>query len=302
MNILWSSLEQAHRDLLVHSAQDESFRRLSYWYDFVYQYGFEESAWRRALLELAFGRRGTKRTTFNVVRHVLRQYDEVFKVKVDPATPNVLTFVECLKGTIENPNPTAFDFTHVNRYITTPYGTVRSAGPVLCGSGNPQTSTTLTLYPAKTFYWDKPQDIWPSTWVPGQEYTFEVRVLPFQYYEWQPGPAPTVAAGSGLPETNPNYYVGEPCLVEVYIQGNILPNVPTTYLQADGALTQAGVPYGGNLLDDEFVQGNPGGLGPHPLYLVSQNVFESVRDQIQASLAAGVTLHLLRAPMYVCTP
>ena len=302
MNVLWSALEQAHRDLLVHSAQDESFRRLGDWYDFVYQYGFHESSWRRALLELAYGRRGTKRTTFNVVKHVLREYDEVFRVKVDPADPNTITFVECLKGTLETPNPTAFDFRHVNRYITTPYGTVRSDGPVMCGLGNPASSETLTLVPAKTFYWDNPATIWPSTWEAGTEYEFEVRLLPFQYYEWQPGPVPTVAAGSGTPEPNPNYYIGAQCLVEVYIQGNVLPEVPTTYLQENGELTASGVPYGGNLLLDEFQRGNPAGLGPHPLYLVSADVFDSVRDQIQASLAAGVKLRLLRAAEYQCAP
>ncbi len=302
MNVLWSALEQAQRDLLVHSAQGESFRRLGDWYDFVYQYGFQESSWRRALLELAYGRRGTKRTTFNVVKHVLREYDEVFKVSVDPADPNVLTFVECVKGSLNNPNPTSFDFTHVSRYITTPYGTVRSDGPVMCGVGNPGSSPTLTLAPYKTFYWDQPSAIWPSDWVAGTSYTFEVRVLCFQYYEWQPSPVPTRAPGSGTPEVYPNYYIGAPCLVEVYIHGNVLPDVPTTYLQEDGELTALGVPYGGNLLVDEFEQGNPAGLGPHPLYLVSADVFDSVREQIQASLAAGVKLRLLRAAEYQCAP
>jgi hypothetical protein len=302
MNVLWSTLEQAQRDLLLHSAQGESFRDLSRWYGFTYQYPFLESSWRRALLELAYGRRGTKRTTFNVVKHALREYDEVFKVKIDPEYPNSLVFVECVKGTLSNPAPTAFDFTHVNRYITTPYGTVRSGGPVLCGPGNPSSSLSLALVPQATFYWEKPTDIWPSDWTPGTWYEFEVRLLPFQYYEWQPSPAPTRAPGSGTPEPYPDYYLGEQCLVEVYIQGNVLPDVPSTYLQEDGQPTAAGVPYGGNLLTDEFEQGNPAGLGPHPLYLVSADVFDSVRDQIQASLAAGVKLRLLRAAEYQCAP
>jgi hypothetical protein len=302
MNVLWSTLEQAQRDLLTHSAQDEAFRALANWYGFTYQYPFVESSWRRALLELAYGRRGTKRTTFNVVKHVLREYDEVFRVKVDPAYPNNLVFVACIKGSITNPAPTAFDFMHVNRYVTTPYGTVRSDGPVLCGTGNPTSSLSLNLVPQETFYWEKPSTIWPDDWIPNNWYEFEVRLLPFQYYEWQPSPAPSRAPGRGVPEVYPDYYVGEPCLVEVYIQGNLIPDVPTTYLQENGEPTAVGVPYGGAMLTNEFEQGNPAGLGPHPLYLYTPDVFESVRDQIQASLAAGVKLRLLRAAEYQCAP
>lgn len=290
MNTAWSSLEQAQRDILLHSAQDDAFRDLSAWYGFVYQYGFAEGSWRRALKELAHGRRGTKRTTFDVVRHVLRQYDEVFKVTVDPADPTTLTFVSC----VTNSAITAFDFKHINRYVSTPYGIVWAQGPQLC-DGAPATSTTLTLAPEATFYWQKPESTWPAEWTSGTSYEIEVRLLPFAYYEWQPAVVPTNTAPS-------QYYEGQPCLIEVYIFGHVLPNVPTTYLQPNGVLTAAGVPYGGQLVIDEFTQGDPLGQGPHPLYLVSPDVFETVRDQIQASLAAGVTLRLLRASTASCSP
>lgn len=290
MNTAWSSLEQAQRDILLHSAQADSFRDMSAWYGFVYQFGFQEGSWRRALKELAHGRRGTKRTTFDVVRHVLRQYDEVFKVTVDPADPTTLTFVSCVTdGSI-----TAFDFKHASRFVSTPFGIMWAEGPWLCG-GAPQTSATLSLAAEGTFYWEKPAATWPADWEAGTSYEIEVRLLPFTYYEWQP----SIVPNNAVPST---YYAGQPCLIEVYILGHLLPNVPTTYLQPDGAPTAVGVPYGGQLIVDEFTQGDPLGGGPHPLYLVSSDVFETVRDQIQASLAAGVTLRLLRAHTATCSP
>jgi hypothetical protein len=290
MNTAWSALEQAQRDLLLHSAQGEPFRDLSSWYGFIYSYGFEEGSWRRALKELAHGRRGSKRTTFDVVRHVLRQYDEVVKVTVDPANPNTLTFVEGVRNFTE----AAFDFTHANRYVDTPYGIVWAQGPHMC-SGAPQTSAVLELAGEGTFYWKKPASIWPADWVAGTSYEIEVRLLPFTYYEWQPSLVPNNAV-------TPTYYAGTPCLVDVYILGNVVPNVPSTYLQADGQATAIGVPYGGQLLDNEFISGNPLGAGPHPLYLVSPEIFDEVREQIQASLAAGVTFRLRRAMTNACSP
>jgi hypothetical protein len=290
MNTAWSSLEQAQRDILLHSAQGDAFRTMSAWYSFVYQYGFEEGSWRRALKELAHGRRGSKRTTFDVVRHVLRQYDEVFRATIDPANPNTLTFVECLTDS----TVTAFDFTHVNRFVSTSHGIMWAHGPQLC-DGAPQTSATLSLAPEGTFYWQKPSTSWPAEWESGESYEIEVRLLPFTYYEWQP----SVVPDGNVPA---QYYAGQPCLIEVYVLGHLIPNVPTTYLQPDGVLTAAGVPYGGQLIVDEFTQANPLGQGPHPLYLVSQDVFETVRDQIQASLAAGVTLRMIRAYTSNCAP
>jgi hypothetical protein len=288
MNILWSSLDESLRDTLLHSAQGDSFRRLSDWYGFVYQYGFEEGSWRRALRELAYGRRGTKRTTFDVVRHCLRQYDEVFKVTVNQAVPHELIFAQA----ITDPTLTEFTHRHVNRYIETPWGIVRSVGPRMCDG------STVQLADISTFYWRTMTEILPDDLEYAEE--FEVRFLPFEYYEWQPGPVLTPSTDPAVPEAV-GYHYGDPCLIDVYVFGNLLPNVPSTYLQPDGIATPSGVPFGGQLLTDEFEQGDPRGIGPHPLYLVSPEIFEGLRVQIQASLAAGVELRMRRALVSGCT-
>jgi hypothetical protein len=101
----------------------------------------------------------------------------------------------------------------------------------------------------------------------------------------------------------------------VFVFGDLLPDVPSTYLmpwpQPDGGYpgpvppemyTPTGMPYGGQLLTDEFQRGDPLGNGPHPLYLVSQDVFEGLRAQIQASLAAGVELRMRRSLVRTCSP
>lgn len=294
MNVLWSTLEQAQRDLLLHSAQDDSFRRLADWYGFIYQYGFAEGSWRRALKELAYGRRGTKRTTFDVVRHALRQYDEVFTVKIDPAFPYIMQFGEALTETAL----TAFERRHINRYISTPWGIVRSTAPTLPGC----TNLTVELCPIDTFYWKgATAEFWPQDWTPGELYDVEVRFLPFEYYEWQPGPVLEPTADKTIAEAD-GYHYGDPCYIDVFVFGDLLQPVPSTYLQPDGVATAPGVPYGGQLLIDEFQRGDPLGNGPHPLYLVSPDVFEGLRDQIQASLAAGVELRMRRSLVRTCSP
>jgi hypothetical protein len=279
---MWSQLDEAWRTTLVHAATGKAFRRLARWFGFVYQNGILEGSWRRALLELAQGKRGTKTTTFDVLRHVFRQYDTLIEVEVDPAAPNTMTFVA-------SPGLTAFDHTHVGRYISTPYGVMWSAGPVLCGGVGPATSPTLELLPHAAADWVAPA--WPFT-TPTR---FTVRVLPFLYYEMQPQPV-------DRSQFDTAYYPGDHCRIDVYFLGGVVPLVPTTYLQdADDSLTPAGVPYGGNLLDDVFTPGDPLGAGPHPLYLVDDTAFGGIRDQVQRTLVAGVEIRFFRAYTYPCS-
>lgn len=277
----WSQLDEAWRTLLVHAARGPAFRRLSRWFGFTYQYGILEGSWRRALRELAYGKRGTKRTTFDVIRHAFRQYDTLIEVQVDPANPTVLTFVDA-------DGISAFDHTHVGRYISTDYGILWSVGPVLCGGVGPATSTTLQVSPHAAADWDAPA--WPFD-VPT---TITVRVLPFLYYERQPQPV-------DRSQFDTAYYPGDQCLIDVYFLGDITPLVPTTYLQDDDStLTPVGVPLGGQLLEDVFTAGDPLGDGPHPLYLVDDSAFADVQAQVQRTLVAGVEIRFFRAYTYPC--
>lgn len=276
----WSQLDAAIRDTLIHAAVGDAFRKIAKAFGFPQPGGIREGSWRRALLEVAFGRKGTKRTTFDVIRHAFRQYDELIEVEVDPADPYTLTFVSA-EGL------TAFSKNHVGRYFSTPYGVLWTDGPVLC-SGGPATSATVTVSPYAAADWVAPS--WPFTTTT----RFTVRVLPFLLYETQPQPVDR-AIDDGV------FYDGENCRVDVYFLGDIVPSVPTTYLQADDSTsTPVGVPVGGELLDDAYTPGDPLGSGPYPLYLVSDAAFESTRQQVQGTLAAGVELRFLRTHTYPC--
>jgi hypothetical protein len=280
MQSAWSQLDQAWRDTLIHTAQVGPFRRLSRWFGFIYQQGIKEGSWRRALLELAHGRRGTNETTFDVIRHVFRQYDTIVTVEVDPLNPTTLTFVS-------STGLTAFDQTHVGRYIQTPYGRLWSDGPVLCGNFGQAESPTLTVSTTGTQWWQAPA--WPFTVTT----RFEVRILPFVYYERQPEPIDRDAPVW-------QYHPGNHCLIDVYFLGNVAPLAPTTYLQNTPVLTPPDVPLGGNLLEDEFEVGDPRGDGPHPLYLVDDEAFAPIRTQIQRTLAAGVEIRFWRSVIKPC--
>lgn len=273
-------MDAAWRDTLAHAAVGDAFRRLARMYGFTYQWGIKEGSWRRALLELAVGKRGTKNTTFDVIRHAFRQYDILVEVEVDPLDPTTLTFVS-------SEGLTSFDKTFVGRYFSTPYGVLWTDGPTLCGAA-PATSPTVSVSAHAAADWVAPA--WPFSTTT----RFTARVLPFLFYEMQPQPIDR-AVDDG------RYYAGNQCLVDVYFIGDSIPLTPTTYLQeADASPTGVGVPYGGNLLDDVFTHGNPDGDGPHPLYLVDDGVFAGIQAQVQSTLAAGVEIRFLRTTTYPC--
>jgi len=278
---MWSQMEAAWRSTMIHTANGPFFARLARLSQFIYQPGIKEGSWRRALLELTYGRRGSKGTTFDVVRHVFRQYDTLVEVDVDPNNPTVLTFVS-------SEGLTAFNHEHVGRYVSTPYGVMWSGGPVLCGGVGPETSATLELSPHTAADWVGAQ--WPFTVTT----RMTVRLLPFLYYEMQQQPL-------DMRDPMAEYYTGNQCLIDVYFLDDIVPAVPATYLQdATNVLTPAGVPLGGQLVDDAFVVGDPLGDGPHPVYLVDDGAFAAIRTQVQRTLAAGVEIRFLRTYKYAC--
>lgn len=275
-------LDQAWRDTLVHAAQGRAFQRLSRLFGFLRPAGIEEGSWRRALLEIAWGKRGTNDVTFNLVRHALRQFDTEVEVEVRPHQPNRLYFVRA-EGL------SAFQHSHVGRFIDTPYGVFWSDGPAMGSGINDCSHPFITLADTPTHFYGAPS--WSFT-----TYTrFKVRILPFLYYVRQPGPTDPRDVTSG-------YHAGTPCRIEVFLVDTPQSLAPATYLQEDGQPTASGVPYGGQLLEDETVSGDPLGDGPHPLYLVDADTLEPVRVQIERTLAAGVTIAFEALPIPQCVP
>ncbi len=265
----WSQVEEALRDTLVHKAEGPAFRALCRLYGFDKSPEISQRSWRKALHEIAYGRRGTFVTTRNALEGALRDFDEVFDLEVDTANPERLV-AQAGAGT--------FQAQHVNRLVRTPYGLHFTVS--ISGSGD-----YLGIAPLTTEYWNG-TDAWTFT---GTE-QFTGRMLPFLIYERNPGPT--------YDGWDDRTYKGVSCLVEVELLSDAITYAPASYLQdPPGVATPVDLPPQGHLLADSSVPGNPEGAGPYPIYLFDGNPFVQTQKQFQRNLAAGVLIVFKRAPV-----
>lgn len=201
MNNLWSVLEEAWRDTLVHKAQGSALVAKSKFHLFPWpQAEASEVAWRGALHAVAWGPRGVRALTLWAVEAALSDHNEVIEVTYDPEAPYTLTRVNGTWGP-----------RHVNRLIRTKYGLHWSVGPVVISG-----QADVVMSPYTTTYWDA----FPLL-TEGE--TLEAVVLPFVLHE--PTPAPV--------DENGAMYPGRPCVVEVEFYSNSLDRFRPTYM-ADG--------------------------------------------------------------------
>lgn len=204
MYLMWSQMEEAWRDTLVHKAEGTAFQLISRFYGFPWpEDEVSERAWRGALHVEALGRRGTFRATFQALESAFSDFNEKATVEISDSLPYVLTRTD--GGT--------WDTKHVNRYVRTPFG-------LLFTVGQPG-GTQLTVCPQGTRYWDAPSydvDTYNVTDVP-------IEILPFVVFERGPGP---------ISESSDALYEGAPCLLEVELRaGALLTAIPPTYLQTE---------------------------------------------------------------------
>lgn len=90
---------------------------------------------------------------------------------------------------------------------------------------------------------------------------------------------------------------GTPCYVEIGIREASVTDVPPTFLLDDGDEdTPAEMPFGGQLLDDVNVDGNPSGEGPHPFYLYDGTAFPGLRAQFERLVVTGVHVKVVVDP------
>lgn len=207
MYLMWSQMEEAWRDTLVHKAVGYAFSRVSNFYGFPFpEDEVSERAWRGALHVEALGRRGTFWATFNALEAAFSDFNEKFTVEIDSASPYV---IRRLDGN-------DWETIHNNRYIRTPFGLLFTVGTP---SGSPEDEMLVST--VGTRYWDAPSydvDTYDETDVP-------VEVLPFMLYERGPGP---------ITVTSDNLFEGDPCLLEVSLYpGAVLLEIPPTFLQEE---------------------------------------------------------------------
>jgi hypothetical protein len=277
MNQLWSNIEQAWRNTLIHQAELEAHDRIASMYGCDRPRGeVGEDEWRHALFHLALGPRGTYATTFEVVRAIFWSRSVV------------------VEGTVDASNPTELV---ANNVLEWPYSGDEMVGKLIEVDGRTlftvsQAGATVTVCDLDTAFWDAPA--WDHTGVEAKSF----RVLPFVVHVRQPGrvstydpsPTPTIPSSATL------FTFGERCLYEVIYFDTDEGSLHPTYLSPNHALTPSGIPLGGVIMEGTTVvdgvstidSADPDGDGPYPIYLAEPGVFPQATMQLGRSLAASV--------------
>jgi hypothetical protein len=291
MRALWSQMDEAWRDTLVHRAEGTAFVDLARLYGVPLPQGTEVSAegWRKVLYTLAYGARGIFQPTYDAVRHAFSFLD--FKI-----TGRLVFFNLGLPGTerlsILSPQ---WELKHVNRLV-------RIGEELFFTDNLTLSSGEMELVKVKTAYWSAAD---AKAWERHKGAT-EFFVTPFVVHERTPGRLIDYNL-AGNPDGSDEYTTGENCLFEVVFFESQLDLIPKTYLQnpsdysdEDTVYTEDEVPYGGNILTGESEIGNPTNSGPYPLYAYDYTLYKETSRIFSSTLAASVQfLAVLNPPTYI---
>nr|CAB4128519.1 hypothetical protein UFOVP114_38 [uncultured Caudovirales phage] len=291
----FSQIERARRDTLLHKAEGDAFDRLAGLFGVPRLAAFPIKFWRRGLLAVGYGPRGTPGCTHAFLEGVLGALVTPalsFKVKLYPALPQGL-------GYLSGGATSGFTKELTNRLVRVDSPTL---GSRLCYVVSPSFNTGPAVKPfvylanVRTGYWDAADwsVIMDSDLEPGHDYQIATATfLPFYYTEPTPGPI-----YNGANETKWTYS-GDPCTFNVYVDGS-LSDTPPTYLLDNGDARPDGQPYGGAILADAGVKGDaPAPLAPaaNPPDAVSGGPFAwyftggtvpGLAETLDPLLAAGV--------------
>lgn len=278
MRGMWSQMEDAWRDTLVHRAEGTALQDLASLYGVpVPVTETTPDNWSGVLKPIAYGSRGSFQTTFEALKAAF----SFLNIKVpgyveESSSPQVL-------------NSTAGDWpsSSLNRLILKGDKVLFSVGYL---NGD---KTKLVVADRGTHYWDA-----PSSDLSGNvDYTFEI--LPFVVHERSPG---------RISESE-EFTIGEECLVEVIFFTTGKTDIPKSWLYQPTAYGTPGtphssvptpewLPYGTQALASETVLGNPTGTGPYALYAFSGFVFPGITSSLKNTLAASVELRSVLNPPF----
>lgn len=282
MRALWSQMEEAWRDTLVHRAEGSAFRRQGVLHGIEHpEAEISEANWRGVLHTLAYGRRGTFQDTYRALEYAFAADNRSVEGYVDSTNPFWLV--------ANDPADWGTDDELVNRLVR--------VGDQLLFTVE-RSGASMKVAPMGTLFWDKPT--WAHTGVESLTFT----VLPFVVHIRQPG---------RVPGTD-DFTTGEECLVEVIYFEQDDTTIPVTYLiepadygepgagEGDPPVdpgdveTPAGIPIRGEALADETVVGYPDTTGPFPLYAYDGTAFPAATTQLSRTLAASVELRVMFNP------
>lgn len=277
----WGQAEQALRDTLVHKAERKALENLGRLYGFERpRTEISERAHGAALEQAAYARRGTKVSMFDIIE---RSFSDFVRLEVDltmhPSFPDQI--ISPISGLAGSADELAHDYTY--RYIRTSYGVhlVTRTEYNVFRAGIGFGCSVLHLCSYEHTYW---------TSLPAQSETTltNIYLLPFVLRETIPGP---------IDEEWDDWTVGDECLAEISLLDYVLPDVPPSYLLDDGdEETPDGMPFGSQLLDGPHVDGNPAGIGPHPMYLYDGEGFSGLKFQLERLMGVGLFLRIVHDP------
>lgn len=292
MRALWSQMEEAWRDTLVHRAEGTAFRDLARTYGVPVPQGFEipELNWRRVLHTLAYGSRGTFQATYDASRLAFSFLD----VKI---TGNLVFFNTGLPGTERlSIISTQWQSKHVNRLV-------RIGDELFFTDNYTALSDEMELVKVKTLYWSAADS---KAWERHRGAT-EFFVLPFVVHERTPGRLIDYNV-AGQPEGSDTFTSGDGCLFELIFfesQQDLIPKtwlLDPDYTSEPAVYTPVSVPYGGNALTEETVIGNPYNTGPHPLYAYDTDIYKGTSRIFSSTLASAVEFLAVLNPPPLVTP
>lgn len=265
MNPVFSQIESAFRNMLIHKAEGRAHDAAAELVALPRPQGFPESDWVNAIHVLAYGPRGHPAAVFRFVEMALRRYDE----EVDITTS--ATFPSRIFG--------AFTTSHLGRLF-------RHEGTLY---------RTTESYDTESLSWIDVEAGGPTTpWAPAAfdaSKTQRARFLPFRVREACAGPRMSME----VPEM-PDGFPADPARVSmvwgfgtgVLYEVLLVPSVvsllvPPTYLRADSS-PRTSDPLGGHLCESVDFAGSRA----FPLYLDSGRRFRELEGVLDTVLAAGV--------------
>ena len=146
--------EHLSQDLHITHAKGYAFDALAGFYGFPRLKLFSVAAWRRGLHAVAMGRRGTLGCTHAAIENIFLYAVKPYTVRVQTASPNVMTFVSPPAGTAGIDGFKCYNVQRLWRlvhptYFPKPGILVWSVGPNITNG----TSATLNVAPFETTYW-----------------------------------------------------------------------------------------------------------------------------------------------------
>jgi hypothetical protein len=270
-----SATHKAFRDTTISRSSKEWFGIVSRQWGIPHLKYFVENQWRQVVRSNAMGPRGSFGAAHEFLYWAFKHLATTVTVQVSSSAPTTLTAA-----------PGTFIQNNVNCLVRSPDGVVwKIVGPDDIGNGSQVVLSSISNLP----YYVRANFT--------ESATFDVEILPFIVWE-SPGklhvdiwsatvpfsPATYLQPGAASPASPTPVSQSSGSQAETYNGGAVQP-APDALPLIGADDRPAGQPYGGHIQENEF---EPGGTGPHPIYLSEGGAFDEIESILDTLLVAGV--------------